>query len=102
MAITLATYCISNWLLNACALEGITCETLAVTDDICSAKEDERDKRRGVAGDLVVFKIAAAAAERGASLADVLNIARRANDNTRTVGIAFTGCTLPGAGSSSV
>lgn len=77
--------------------EGIACETLAVTDDICSAKEDERDKRRGVAGGLVVFKIAAAAAERGESLADVLSIARRANDNTRTVGIAFTGCTMPGA-----
>ena len=39
--------------------------TLAVTDDISSATTDENDKRRGVAGDLAVFKVAAAAAEAG-------------------------------------
>ena len=77
--------------------EGIPCETLAITDDISSASAEEKEKRRGVAGDLSVFKIAAAAAERGDSLEDVLQIARRANDRTRTLGLAFKGCTLPGA-----
>lgn len=70
---------------------------MPVTDDISSAPLAERAKRRGVAGDLVVFKTAAAAAERGDSLAEVLAVARHANDNTRTLGLAFSGCKFPGA-----
>ncbi|QFH70620.1 dihydroxyacetone kinase family protein [Atlantibacter subterranea] len=77
--------------------EGIPCELIAVTDDITSAAPNEIEKRRGVAGDLVVFKAAAAAAEQGASLQEVLAVAKRANDRTRTIGVAFSGCTLPGA-----
>ena len=78
--------------------DGIPTMTLAVTDDISSATTDEIDKRRGVAGDLAVFKVASAAAEDGLSLEDVHRIASRANDRTRSLGVAFTGCTLPGAG----
>lgn len=77
--------------------EGIPCETIAITDDISSAPLEEKDKRRGVAGDLIVFKIAAAAAERGDSLASVLAISKRANEQTRSLGLAFSGCTFPGA-----
>ncbi len=76
---------------------GIPTKILAVTDDISSATTDESDKRRGVAGDLAVFKVAAAAAEDGLTLEEVHRIASRANDRTRTLGVAFTGCTLPGA-----
>lgn len=77
--------------------EGIECESVQVTDDIASASVAERAKRRGIAGDLAVFKIAAAAAATGASLADVVAAAQRANDLTRSFGVAFSGCTLPGA-----
>ncbi len=77
--------------------EGIACETVAVTDDIFSALPAERHKRRGIAGDLTVFRIAAAAAEAGYDLAGVTRVARLANDRTRSFGVAFTGCTLPGA-----
>ncbi|HHG0625681.1 TPA: dihydroxyacetone kinase family protein [Klebsiella pneumoniae] len=77
--------------------EGIPCEALAITDDITSASSQERNKRRGVAGDLVIFKIAAAAAEKGHSLAEVFAIAQHSNERTRTLGLAFSGCTLPGA-----
>lgn len=77
--------------------EGIPCETMAITDDISSAPLAEKEKRRGVAGDLVVFKAAAAAAERGDSLAEVLAISRRANEQTRSLGLAYGGCTFPGA-----
>lgn len=80
--------------LNA---EGIPCRTVRVTDDIYSAGPDEREKRRGVAGDLAVFKAAAWAAEQGLDLDAVAAIAGRANDRTRSIGVAFTGCTLPGA-----
>ncbi len=77
--------------------EGIACETVTVTDDIFSAPPDEKHRRRGIAGDLTVFRIAAAAAEAGADLAEVTRLARLANDRTRSFGVAFTGCTLPGA-----
>ncbi|ALV92294.1 MULTISPECIES: dihydroxyacetone kinase family protein [Pantoea] len=77
--------------------EGIACEILAVTDDISSASKDELAKRRGVAGDLCVFKAACAAAEAGDDLATVLKKSQHANDRTRTFGVAFSGCTLPGA-----
>ncbi len=77
--------------------EGIDCRTVTVTDDVSSAPLAERHKRRGVAGDLTVFKVAGAAADAGRSLDDVVALAERANDRTRTMGVAFSGCTLPGA-----
>ncbi len=77
--------------------EGIACEILAVTDDISSASKEEIEKRRGVAGDLCVFKAASAAAEAGHDLATVLKLAQHANARTRTFGVAFSGCSLPGA-----
>lgn len=76
--------------------DGIATEQLAVTDDVSSADLTERHRRRGVAGDLVVFKIAGAAAEEGQDLAAVTAVARRANDATVSFGVAFAGCTLPG------
>lgn len=76
--------------------EGIACETVAVTDDIFSASPAEKHKRRGIAGDLTVFRVAAAAAEAGYDLAGVTRVARLANERTRSFGVAFTGCTLPG------
>ena len=77
--------------------EGIDCRSIAVTDDVSSAPATERAKRRGIAGDLTVFKVAAAAAEAGYAMEDVAAIAERANDRTRSFGVAFSGCTLPGA-----
>ncbi len=77
--------------------EGIDCRSIAVTDDVSSAPAAERAKRRGIAGDLTVFKVAAAAAEAGYAMDATLEIAERANDRTRSFGVAFSGCTLPGA-----
>jgi len=77
--------------------EGIDVRIVTVTDDVASAPQAESDKRRGIAGDLAVFKVAGAAAEEGMSLDEVERVAQRANDRTRTMGVAFSGCTLPGA-----
>jgi len=77
--------------------EGVDVRIVAVTDDVASAPGAESDRRRGIAGDLAVFKVAGAAAEEGMSLDDVERVAQRANDHTRTMGVAFSGCTLPGA-----
>jgi dihydroxyacetone kinase len=80
--------------LNA---EGIRTVMVAVTDDIASASEAEIGKRRGIAGDLAVFKAAGACADAGCSLDEVFRVATLANSRTRSFGIAFSGCTLPGA-----
>ncbi|WP_285244456.1 dihydroxyacetone kinase family protein [Pseudarthrobacter sp. fls2-241-R2A-127] len=80
--------------LNA---EGIETRTVLVTDDIASAPLAEIGKRRGIAGDLTVFKVAGAAAEAGLDLDQVERLAIKANHHTRSLGVAFAGCTLPGA-----
>lgn len=77
--------------------QGHAVELLAVTDDVASAPAGEEHRRRGVAGDLVVFKVAGAAAEDGYDLAAVAAVAERANARTRSFGVAFGGCTLPGS-----
>jgi dihydroxyacetone kinase len=77
--------------------EGVDCRTVVVTDDIASASPAEKTKRRGIAGDLTVFKAAAAASEAGYSIDVVERVAILANERTRSLGVAFTGCTLPGA-----
>lgn len=77
--------------------EGIDTRTVLVTDDIASAPAENHLDRRGIAGDLVVFKVAGAAAERGEDLDEVERLARLANERTRSLGVAFAGCTFPGA-----
>ena len=76
--------------------EGIPAELLVVTDDVASEGQGANGQRRGIAGDVVAFKIAGAAAEAGYSFDDVVRVSRHANDVTRSMGIAFAGCTLPG------
>ena len=77
--------------------EGVDVRILAITDDVASAPADRVELRRGIAGDLTVFKVAGAAAEAGLSLDEVERVAVKANAATRTMGVAFNGCTLPGA-----
>src|SRR5690606_30700812 len=48
--------------------EGMDVRTVTVTDDIWSAPKDRLEQRRGIAGDLTVFKVAGAAAESGYDL----------------------------------
>lgn len=76
---------------------GIPTDFVAVTDDIASAPPRDRHLRRGIAGDLLVFKVAGAAAAEGLDQHQVVALARRANDATRSLGAAFDGCTMPGA-----
>ena len=77
--------------------EGIDARTLVVTHDVASASEEDHLKRRGIAGDLPTFKIAGAAAEAGLDIDEVVRVFDKANDRTRSFGVAFSGCTLPGA-----
>jgi dihydroxyacetone kinase-like protein len=79
-------------------LEGIETRTVLVTDDVASAPAAEIEKRRGIAGDIHVFKCAGALAERGASIDEVERVARKANAATKTMGVALSACEVPGSG----
>jgi len=78
--------------------EGIKTKKVIVADDIASASETEKSKRRGIAGMIFVFKIAGGMAETGASLEEVFDTAIEANSNIRTLGVAMSPCILPEAG----
>ena len=78
--------------------EGIKTKKIIVADDIASASEEEKSKRRGIAGMIFVFKVAGAIAETGASLDNIFKIATEANNNIRTLGVAVSPCILPEAG----
>jgi dihydroxyacetone kinase len=83
--------------MERAAAKGIDVRAVFVADDVASAARVEIDKRRGIAGDIIVFKVTGAAAEAGMTLDDVERVARKANANTRSMGIALTGAELPGA-----
>lgn len=75
------------------AMDGIRVETVLVTDDVYSSKNIK--DRRGVAGDIFVFKAAAVAAAKGLDLDAVKAAAIKANMSTRSMGVALSSCTLP-------
>jgi len=77
--------------------DGFNVKRSVVTDDVASAPSNETHKRRGIAGGLAVLKVASAAAESGLSLDEVLKVLNKTNERTRTFGVAFSGCTLPGS-----
>lgn len=78
--------------------EGIKTKTVIVADDIASASNEEKLKRRGIAGMIFVFKVAGSIAESGSSLEETFNIASLTNENIRTLGVAVSPCILPESG----
>jgi dihydroxyacetone kinase len=78
--------------------EGIDVRQVLVSDDVASAPPDQADRRRGIAGDVIVFKVAGAAAERGDSLDEVVRLANAANAATHSMGLALSACEVPGSG----
>jgi len=76
--------------------DDIRVETVTTTDDVASAKE--KPDRRGIAGDVPVFKVAGAAAEKGYDLDDVLRVTQKANENTYSMGVSLSSSTLPVTG----
>ena len=80
------------------AADGIDVQTVIVDDDVAVKDSLYTAGRRGVAGTVLVEKIAGAAAERGDDLASVAAIATRVNSVTRSMGVALTPCVVPHAG----
>ncbi|WP_144507358.1 dihydroxyacetone kinase subunit DhaK [Bacillus thuringiensis] len=79
--------------------DGIEVDYVKVDDDIAVEDSLYTVGRRGVAGVILVHKIAGAAAEAGMDLGAVRAVAEKAAANVRTIGLALTSCTVPASGS---
>ena len=79
--------------------EGIQVDYVRVDDDIAVEDSLYTVGRRGVAGTVLVHKIAGAAAEEGRELGQVKAAAEKAVANVRSIGVALTSCTVPAKGS---
>ncbi len=77
---------------------GIEVKTVVANDDCASAPKEERKKRRGVAGEVLMWKVGGAKAAMGFDLDAVIAAAQKAIDNTRSVGIGTAPCTIPAVG----
>ncbi|QOT00297.1 dihydroxyacetone kinase subunit DhaK [Brevibacterium sp. JNUCC-42] len=78
--------------------DGLLVDYVKVDDDIAVEDSLYTVGRRGVAGTVLVHKIAGAAAEEGKELSEVKEITQKAIDHTRSIGFALTSCTVPAKG----
>jgi len=83
---------------DACREMGHKVESVVMNDDVASAPSSDALRRRGIGGMLWVYQIAGAKAESLASLEEVVEIAHRANENTRTIGVGLSSCIVPANG----
>jgi dihydroxyacetone kinase-like protein len=78
--------------------EGRQIETVVVNDDVASAPVDRRDNRRGVAGEIILWKIMGAMADAGADLQAMKKAGEQVIFNTRSLGVAHSACLMPSSG----
>lgn len=83
---------------DQCRAMGIKVDSVVLNDDVLSSPKAESAKRRGIGGLFLVWHVAGAKAEQLAPLEDVVAVTRKANANTRTVGVGLTSCTVPANG----
>jgi dihydroxyacetone kinase len=77
------------------SMENIKVDQIIVTDDIASSPKGKEKNRRGIAGIFYVYKIAGAYAEEGESFEEVKRVAKKANNNVRTMGVGLSPCIHP-------
>lgn len=79
-------------------IEGIEVQQVTVNDDVAVEDSTYTVGRRGIAGTILVHKIAGAAAEKGQDLKDVKRVAEKTIKNIRTMGMSLTPCIVPAVG----
>jgi dihydroxyacetone kinase-like protein len=89
-----------NWdmAIEMAEAEGIEVKSFIIDDDVAVQNSSYTIGRRGVAGNFFVIKACGAAAEKGASLDDLVKLATKVNANVRSMGVALTSCTPPAKG----
>jgi phosphoenolpyruvate---glycerone phosphotransferase subunit DhaK len=84
--------------MEQAAEEGVKVKKVVANDDVPSAPKGNEALRRGVAGEILMWKVGGAKAAMGASLDEVISAAQKAIDNTRSMGVGLTPCTIPDVG----
>src|SRR4030095_4521417 len=89
-----------NWdmAIEMAQAEGIDVKSFIIDDDVSVQNSSYTVGRRGVAGNFFVIKACGAAAEKGASVDDLIAIATKVNSQVRSMGVALTSCTPPAKG----
>ena len=78
-----------------CEAEGQKIGYLLVNDDVAVKDSTWTVGRRGVAGNFFVIKAAAAKADQGGSLDELVRVGEKVIANVRTMGVALSSCTPP-------
>lgn len=84
--------------MQMAARDGITVRTVVANDDVPSAPKGDEAKRRGVAGEILMWKVGGAKAAMGCSLDEVIAAAQKAIANTRSIGVGLSACVIPAVG----
>jgi dihydroxyacetone kinase-like protein len=89
-----------NWdmAVEMAQAEGISVKSFVIDDDVAVQDSSYTTGRRGVAGNFFVIKACGAAAEKGASLDDLMALADKVNKQVRSMGVALSSCTPPAKG----
>ena len=78
--------------------EGIEVKTVRIWDDVASAPPERMDDRRGIAGDLLIIKVAGGVAATVQDLEEVYRVTVKARDHTRSMGVAVSAGSIPETG----
>lgn len=79
-------------------MEGIEVRKVIANDDVPSAPKGSEQMRRGVAGEIFMWKVGGAKAAMGGTLEEVIYASQKAIDNTRSMGVGLSPCTIPEVG----
>lgn len=78
--------------------EGIRVERVIANDDVASMKNEDRSNSRGLAGEVLLWKLAGSASELGYSLDEIVLVCKKAIDNIKSIGVGVSACTIPEVG----
>ncbi|WP_016705339.1 dihydroxyacetone kinase subunit DhaK [Pseudomonas chlororaphis] len=84
--------------MKMAASKDMRIRTVVANDDVASAPREEIGKRRGVAGEIFMWKVGGAAAAKGYDLDGVIGVAQKAVDQCRSIGVGLTPCTIAAVG----
>ena len=84
--------------MQMAAREGIVVRTVVANDDVPSAPKGDEAKRRGVAGEILMWKVGGAKAAMGGTLDEVIAVAQKAIASTRSIGVGLSACVIPAVG----
>lgn len=84
--------------IDMLADEGIKAEMVIVNDDVASSPVTAMENRRGVAGEIILWKVLGYLADTGADLETMKRVGDQVVFNTRSLGVAHTPCIMPSSG----